>query len=102
MCKSAVLSVFLLLGSAAFAQSDAQQQYAKTCSMCHGADGKGQTSIGKTVKAADLTSPAIQSKSDADLYNTISKGRGKMAAYGDILGKQKIEALVKYIRTMKK
>ncbi len=86
------------LSASAFAQTDSKTQYARMCVLCHGADGKAETSMGKTVKAADLTSKAIQSQSDAELANVISHGKGKMAAYEGILGKQGVESMVKYIR----
>ncbi len=56
--------------------------------------------MGKALKAADLASPEVQSKSDADLYKQIANGKGKMAAYEGILGKQGVENMVKYVRTL--
>jgi len=66
-----------------------------------GTDGKAQTSMGKNLKAADLTSEAVQKKTDAELANQIANGKGKMAAYEGILGKQGVENMVKYVRTLK-
>jgi mono/diheme cytochrome c family protein len=44
------------------------------CARCHGMDGKAATEKGRAVRAADLTSSKIQSKSDADLFRVISDG----------------------------
>ncbi len=44
------------------------------CAGCHGTSGKADTEKGRTVSAADLTSEAVQSKSDAELFRTISNG----------------------------
>jgi mono/diheme cytochrome c family protein len=44
------------------------------CAGCHGSTGKADIEKGKAVKAADLTSDKVQSKSDAELFRTISKG----------------------------
>jgi mono/diheme cytochrome c family protein len=87
---------------AAGAQTDSKTQYVRMCSLCHGTDGKAQTSMGKNLKAADLTSAAVQSKSDADLNKQIANGKGKMAAYEGILGKEGVENMVKYVRTLGK
>jgi mono/diheme cytochrome c family protein len=44
------------------------------CASCHGSTGKADIERGKAVKAADLTSDKVQSKSDAELFRTISRG----------------------------
>ena len=44
------------------------------CASCHGSTGKADTNKGKAVAAADLTSENVQSKSDAELFHTISRG----------------------------
>ena len=97
------LFFFLILAMAnvcTFAQ-DSATQFKRMCSLCHGPDGKSNTSMGKTLKSADLTSQAVQSLSDTELYNVIAHGKGKMAAYEGILGKQGVESMVKYVRTLK-
>ena len=102
MHKPALLlctALFVFVLSAA-AQSDSKTLYVRNCSLCHGNDGRAQTSMGKALKAADLTSPAVQSKSDAELNTQISKGKGKMAGYENILGKKGVEDMVKYVRTL--
>lgn len=84
----------------ASAQTDSKAQYVRNCSLCHGNDGRAQTSMGKALKAADLTSSAVQSKSDPELNQQIAKGKGKMAGYENILGKKGVEDMVKYVRTL--
>ncbi|MFY9610843.1 MAG: c-type cytochrome [Blastocatellia bacterium] len=44
------------------------------CASCHGSTGKADIEKGKAVGAADLTSEKVQSKSDAQLFRTISRG----------------------------
>jgi len=44
------------------------------CASCHGTTGKADIAKGKTVRAADLTSGKVQSKSDAELFRRISSG----------------------------
>lgn len=84
------------------AQTDSATQYKRMCTLCHGQDGRATTAMGQSLKAADLTSPAVQSQTDQQLYEVIAKGKGKMAAYEGVLGKQGVQSMVKYIRTLKK
>jgi mono/diheme cytochrome c family protein len=44
------------------------------CATCHGKDGKADTEKGRAVRAADLTSVTLQSKTDAELFRAISRG----------------------------
>ncbi|MDL1941991.1 cytochrome c [Chloroflexi bacterium CFX2] len=51
--------------------------YAIHCQMCHGADGRGTGTIAAFLvkkKPADLTSAAVQAKSDGSWFLTISNG----------------------------
>jgi len=76
--------------------------YKTKCAGCHGADGKGQTAVGKADKIRDLGSAEVQAQSDADLTTIISTGKGKMPAYGKSLKPEQITGLVAYLRTLKK
>jgi len=95
-----VATLFATTAPAALAQTDSKTQFVRMCSLCHGTDGRAQTSMGKSLKAADLTSDAVQKKSDAELSTQIANGKGKMAAYEGILGKQGVANMVKYVRTL--
>jgi mono/diheme cytochrome c family protein len=97
----------LLLCSALFfatltasAQSDSKTLFARNCSLCHGTDGRAQTAMGRALKASDLTSQTVQSRSDAELNTQIARGKGKMAGYENTLGKKGVEDMVKYVRTL--
>ena len=84
------------------AQDAAAALYKTKCAACHGADGKGETSIGKTNKIRDLSSADVQQQSDADLSAIITNGKGKMPAYGKGLKPDQIKDLVAYIRGLAK
>lgn len=86
---------------AAFAD-DAAPLFKSKCAMCHGADGSGDTPAGKSMKARDLRSGEVQKQSGEDLEKTINNGKGKMPAYKGKLKEAEIDALVKYIKTLKK
>jgi cytochrome c6 len=76
--------------------------YKTKCAACHGADGKGETTVGKADKIRDLGSAEVQAQSDADLTAIISTGKGKMPAYGKSLKPEQVKELVAYIRTLKR
>lgn len=89
--------LFALCSSPAVAQ-DAAATYKAKCAMCHGADGKG----GK-MGTKDFASPEIKAESDAQLTETITKGKPpKMPAYGEKLKDTEIKDLVGYIRGLGK
>lgn len=72
------------------------------CAACHGADGKGETAIGKANKLRDLGSADVQKQTDDELSGVIANGKGKMPAYSKSLKADQIKDLVAYIRTLKK
>jgi mono/diheme cytochrome c family protein len=84
------------------AQSDAAKVYKTNCALCHAADGSGDTASGRALKAKDLRSPEVQGKSDEDLAEVITKGKGKMPAFGQKLSADVIKSLVAYIRELPK
>ncbi|MDP9122523.1 MAG: cytochrome c [Acidobacteriota bacterium] len=83
------------------APPDGAKLYKDQCVGCHGADGSGATPMGKALKAGDLRSPAIQGQTDAQLEATVSKGKGKMQAFGKKMSPPEIAAVVTYLRALK-
>jgi mono/diheme cytochrome c family protein len=65
-------------------------------------DGKGETATGKAMKVKDFASEEVKKMSDEDLSEAISKGKGKMPAYGKSMKPDDIKAMVAYIRSMAK
>jgi cbb3-type cytochrome c oxidase subunit III len=74
--------------------------FQELCVGCHGTDGRGETEIGKKVKAADLTSSETQQQSDAELTKVVKTGQKKMPAFGDKLGDDEIKAVMAYVRKL--
>lgn len=83
------------------AQSATETLFKGKCAACHGLDGKGETSTGKAMKVKDLASDDVQKMSDADLNDTIAKGKGKMPAYKTLTPDQ-VKDLVGYVRAFGK
>ena len=79
-------------------KEDAAAIYKRQCAGCHGPDAKGQTAVGKNLKVPDLTSAAAQHLTDSQLFDDIAKGKGKMPAYENNLGHDRIQELVAYLR----
>ena len=102
---TAVLTLAVLtIAPAAFAGGgpDVAPIYKSKCATCHGPDGAGQTTMGKNLKLRDLRSAAVQKLTDAELTKIISDGKGKMPAYKAKLAAGDVEALVGFIRGLKK
>ncbi len=91
----------MAVGSASAVAQDAAATYKSKCAMCHGADGKG-TPTGLKMGAHDFTSAEVQKETDAELTDTVTKGKGKMPAYASKLKDTEIKDLVTYIRGLAK
>ena len=89
------------------AAGDVQQNWDKNCAMCHGKDGKGQTTIGRKLQIKDFTDPKAQASfTDDQAVKAIKEGitqdgQLKMKALGDKLNDDEIKALIAYVRRIK-
>ena len=56
--------------------SEAREHFVEHCSICHGVDGKGQTTIGQGLypQAPDMTQARTQQRTDGELFYIISHG----------------------------
>lgn len=90
----------LLFPTVTLAQADAAKIFKTNCSLCHSADGSGDSPTGKAMHAKDLRSDEVQKESDAALSEVITKGRGKMPAFGAKIKPDDVTKLVAYIRTL--
>ncbi|MCX6930302.1 MAG: cytochrome c [Verrucomicrobia bacterium] len=100
----AIMAVSALSATAA----DAKANYEKSCAKCHGADGKGETKMGKKNGAKDYTSAKVQAElKDDAAVKAIKEGYkdkdGKeVMKPSDGLSDDEMKALVAYMRTFKK
>jgi cytochrome c6 len=99
--KSMLLMLVVALAPIAFA-ADGASIYKAKCATCHGADGKGQSPMGKKMNLRDLGSPEVQKQTDQQLYDWTAAGKGKMPAYKDKLTTDEIKALVVHMRAFAK
>lgn len=73
--------------------------YVSNCARCHGADGKGQTSLGREYDVPDLTITARR-MSLTRVKNVISNGAGDMPGFKKKLKAAQIASLASYVRGM--
>lgn len=104
----AAMAAAILLGPGCKGDSSPAAQgaalYNTACSKCHGKGGEGGivTTPGGP-KSRDLTSASWQSSvTDEELRQLIRDGRGPMPAFGKIFSVDKIDAIVKHVRTFRK
>ena len=104
---STVVAALTLIATSAVA-ADAKELWAKNCAKCHGADGKGQTKMGKQNGCKDYTDAKVQADmKDDNAVKTIKegiteKGKKKMDPYKDKLSDDEIKSMVAYMRSFKK
>ena len=88
--------------------ADAKAQYEQDCAKCHGADGKGETKMGKKLGAKDYTDAKVQAElKDEAGVKAIKEGlkdkEGKpLMKPTEGISDGDAKALVAYMRTFKK
>jgi len=95
-------STLLLSAMPVHAQDNGAALFKSKCAACHGADGKGDTAVGKSMKLRDLGSEDVQKQTDAQLTAITADGKGKMPGYKGKLTDEQIKQLVSFMRSLKK
>lgn len=96
----------LLAGS--MSAADVKANWETHCVKCHGADGKGNTRMGRQSGVKDYTDAKVQEamKDDKAIKiikeGIVEKGKKKMDPYGDKLNDDEIKALIAHMRSFKK
>jgi cytochrome c553 len=99
------LSASALLSASA---ADAKDNFDKACAKCHGADGKGDTKMGKKLGVKDYTDAKVQAElKDDAAFKAIKEGlKDKedktLMKPAEDLSDADIKALVAYIKAFKK
>jgi len=90
------------------AAADAKALYDKNCAKCHGAEGKGDTKMGKKLGCKDYSDAKVQSElKDEDATKAIKEGvkdkDGKVVMKpAEGLSDSEVKDLVAYVRQFKK
>ncbi|MGA3325467.1 MAG: cytochrome c [Terriglobia bacterium] len=93
------LLIFTLVLQAGPTPDDGGDLFKQKCSMCHGVDGKGYSSL----KTPDFTEPKVQaSLTDKEIVETIKNGKKgtAMPAFADKLSDEQINTLLTYLRSL--
>ena len=110
---TSIKTILIIAGLlAAFASAsrgaEVKENWEKNCQKCHGADGKGQTKMGRQSGVKDYTDPKVQEElKDENAIKIIKEGivekdKKKMEPYKDKFTDEEIKALIAYIRAFKK
>lgn len=105
--KFITIGAGLALTVAISSAAPAAENWENNCTKCHGADGKGQTKVGKKLNLKDYTSAKVQADmKDADMVKAIADGvseggKEKMKSYKADLTAAEITDLVAFIRKFK-
>src|SRR5512140_723335 len=107
MKRIVTLSIAIMAVSALSAgAADAKANYDKHCAKCHGADGKGETKMGKKSGAKDYTDAKVQDElKDEAAIKAIKEGYKKdgkeVMKPAEGLSDEEIKGLVAYMRKFK-
>lgn len=102
-----ILAALMLAATTAIVRADVSENYDKLCAKCHGADGKGDTKMGKKLEVKDFTDAKVQADfNDEKAFKAIKEGikdgdKTKMKA-AEGLSDDDIKALVAKVRAYKK
>jgi cytochrome c6 len=103
-----IAAIFGFTTAITVSAADAKENWDKSCAKCHGADGKGQTAMGKKLGIKDYTDAKNQADlKDEQITKAMKEGvkdkDGKVvmkAAEG--LSDDDVKGLVQYFRGLKK
>ena len=77
--------------------------YRSNCARCHGAEGRGDTPLGRTFNAPDFTDQKwwrehVAITSTRNLISIVTNGKGGMPAFSKKLNRAEIKMLAAYVR----
>lgn len=108
MKRTILLSAGMLMAALIVARAeDIKPVYEKECAKCHGADGKGETKMGKKVGVKNYTDPKVQAEmKDDQAFKSIKEGikdkDGKtLMKPAEGVSDDQIKALIAHMRTFK-
>jgi cytochrome c6 len=106
-CKVLAATVAFVAATALSHAASTSENWENLCTKCHGADGKGQTKVGKKLNLKDYTDAKVQAQlKDADMVKAIAdgvteNGKERMKGFKADLSPAEINDLVAYVRKFK-
>lgn len=75
--------------------------FQRTCSTCHGPDGRGLQRLGLIKPPRDLTQAEFHAGvTDEQLREVIRYGKGQMPAFGGLMADEDISSVITFIRSL--
>jgi mono/diheme cytochrome c family protein len=75
--------------------------YGQMCARCHGADGRGDAEMMKTIPGIrDFSSPQFRAANPETMEQVIMTGKAQMPGFGGSLSRPKIQHLAGYVRRL--
>jgi cytochrome c6 len=102
-----IATVASLIAAGSALAASASENFENQCARCHGADGKGQTKVGKKLKVRDMTTEAYKKELDeaktlASLKEGIQKdGKEVKKSYASEFSDAELKELVAYVKALK-
>jgi mono/diheme cytochrome c family protein len=103
-----ILTVTLLVASPQLAESNFDKRsigediFRNRCTVCHGLDGSGNTTLGKKLLIPDLRDERVQQLADDQLLESIADGKGEMPSFKKKLSRDSIYQVVTHLRKLSK
>ncbi|MCX6891972.1 MAG: cytochrome c [Verrucomicrobiota bacterium] len=107
MNKMLLIGAAVMVAVVTVSAADVKENWEKNCTKCHGADGKGDTKMGKKLEIKDFTDAKYQaSMKDEEMLKAMKDGvkdgeKVRMKAV-EGLSDDDMKALVKFVRDFKK
>ena len=102
------LIIVTVIAATSLPAADLKTNWETHCLKCHGADGKGNTRMGRQSGVKDYTDPKVQAEmKDENALKIIKegiveKGKKKMDPYADKLSEAEMKELIAHMRTFGK
>ena len=100
-------AVVALIAAGSALAASASDNWENHCSRCHGADGKGQTKVGKKLQVRDMTTAEYKTKlAEAKAVTSLKEGIKKdgkeiKKSFASDLSEAEMKELVAYVRNLK-
>jgi mono/diheme cytochrome c family protein len=103
-----ILTATLVVGFPQLAESNFDKRsigediFRNRCTVCHGLDGSGNTTLGKKLLIPDLRAEEVQQRADGELVETIAAGKGEMPSFKKKLSRDSIYQVIAHLRKLSK